>query len=123
MTLATGYEYAMRKIREFGGGHITSWGSMPCAGGSPWQCVNEVKYYRSGDERSLGRLRGLRATFRRLFLAFQDLTEEVTWKMGTACPEWPTSCQYWRGPEVREYVLTYSLTRANLHGCAYGLKN
>eukprot|EP00959_Pyramimonas_sp_CCMP1952_P359044 7517987-Pyramimonas_sp.AAC.1 len=37
---------------------ITLWISMPCAGGSKWQCVNETMYYRSGNEKALKKLRG-----------------------------------------------------------------
>ena len=39
MTTKSGYEYAMDKIREYEGCHISLWGSIPCTGGSPWQYV------------------------------------------------------------------------------------
>ena len=123
VTTAAGYEYAMSQIRSFGGGHITLWGSIPCARGSPRQYVNEVMYYRSGDGKSLRRLWVLRANFRKLFWAFRDLTDEVMKRMGAVCLEWPTPCRYWRDPQVREYLMNHSLIRDNPHGCAYGLEN
>ena len=123
MTTEFGYMYAISRIREHEGHHITLWGSMPCTGGSPWQYVNECMYYRNGDDKAIKRLRGLRTTFRKLFWAFRGLTDEVTQRGGTVCLEWPTPCQYWRDPQVREYLLKNNMIRANLHGCAYGLVN
>eukprot|EP00959_Pyramimonas_sp_CCMP1952_P038173 798846-Pyramimonas_sp.AAC.1 len=44
-----GLRLALSEIKTFKGKCIALWGSMPCAGGSPWQCVNEAHYFRTGN--------------------------------------------------------------------------
>eukprot|EP00959_Pyramimonas_sp_CCMP1952_P031798 667152-Pyramimonas_sp.AAC.1 len=44
VTTSAGLAFAARKTRDHRGFHITLWGPSPCAGGSPWQCANEVMH-------------------------------------------------------------------------------
>ena len=108
---------------EYSSRHIILWASIPCTGGSPWQYVNEAMYYRNGDQKALRRLKGHRTLFRKLFWTFRRLANEVLKLGGTVCTEWPTPCQYWRDPEVKKFMTENNMMKANLHGCAYGLKN
>eukprot|EP00959_Pyramimonas_sp_CCMP1952_P011698 245851-Pyramimonas_sp.AAC.1 len=44
-------------------------------------------------------------------------------RKGQICLEWPTPCRYWGDPHVKEFLDKYKMTKARLHGCAYGLEN
>eukprot|EP00959_Pyramimonas_sp_CCMP1952_P288658 6036523-Pyramimonas_sp.AAC.1 len=68
-----GLRIALNDINTFKGKHVTSWGSMPCTGGSPWQYVNEARYFRIGSHRAMRRLRGIRTDFRYLFWNFREI--------------------------------------------------
>ena len=122
MTTPAGLQYAMDHIRACTG-HITLWGSMPCTGGSPWQYINEKIYLRNNDVASLQKLQGHRTLFRKLFWSFMDLSKEVLKRGGIVCMEWPTPCQYWRDPQVVEFLQSFGFTKSKFHGCAYGLTN
>ena len=113
---------ALSDIKAFKGKHISLWSSIPCTGGSPWQYVNEAIFYRKGDVRSLRRLRGLRTDFRLFWWNFREIAEAVLAKGGTVCIEWPSSCQYWRDTQVREFLREHGFHKAVTHGCAFGLK-
>eukprot|EP00959_Pyramimonas_sp_CCMP1952_P108439 2267508-Pyramimonas_sp.AAC.1 len=67
-----GLKIALNDIATFKGKHITLWGSMPCTGGSPLQCVSEAHYFRTGNHRAMRRLLGIRTDFRYLFWNFRD---------------------------------------------------
>eukprot|EP00959_Pyramimonas_sp_CCMP1952_P232575 4860476-Pyramimonas_sp.AAC.1 len=90
---------ALNDINTFKGKHITLWGSMPCTGGSPWQYVNEARYFRVGNHRAMRRLRGIRPDFRHLFWNFREIARAVHKAGGIVCIEWPTLCKYWRDPQ------------------------
>eukprot|EP00959_Pyramimonas_sp_CCMP1952_P465665 9488721-Pyramimonas_sp.AAC.1 len=94
-----GRRLALNDIQKFRGQRITLWGSMPCAEGSPWQYVNKAHYFRTGNHRAMRRLRGIRTDFRYLFWNFREITRAVHKAGGTVCLEWPTQCNYWRGPQ------------------------
>eukprot|EP00959_Pyramimonas_sp_CCMP1952_P157035 3283975-Pyramimonas_sp.AAC.1 len=69
-----GRRLALNDIKTFKGQRITLWGgSMPCAGGSPWQYVNETHYFRAGSHMAMRRLRGIRTDFRYLFWNFREI--------------------------------------------------
>eukprot|EP00959_Pyramimonas_sp_CCMP1952_P250682 5239832-Pyramimonas_sp.AAC.1 len=40
-----GKHQALTDFRDFKGERILLWGSIPCAGGSPWQSVDEAHYF------------------------------------------------------------------------------
>eukprot|EP00959_Pyramimonas_sp_CCMP1952_P028252 592898-Pyramimonas_sp.AAC.1 len=86
-------------MKKFTGRHIALWGSMPCAGGSPWQCVNEAHYFRIGNHGAMRRLRGIRTDFRYLFWNVREIARVVHKAGGAVCLEWPTRCNYWRAPQ------------------------
>ena len=121
MTTESGYQYAYDKLMEHSSRHVTLWASIPCTGGSPWQYVNEAMYYRNGDKAALRRLKGHRTLLRKLFWAFRRRACEVL-KLGGTVFEWPTPCQYWRDPDVKNFMCENNMMKASLHGCAYGLK-
>eukprot|EP00959_Pyramimonas_sp_CCMP1952_P096503 2017171-Pyramimonas_sp.AAC.1 len=68
-----GRRLALNDIKTSKGKSITLWGSMPCAGGSPWQCANEAHHFRTGNHRAMRRLRGIRTDFRYLFWYFREI--------------------------------------------------
>eukprot|EP00959_Pyramimonas_sp_CCMP1952_P310260 6493333-Pyramimonas_sp.AAC.2 len=39
---------------------------------------------------------------------------------GTVCLERPTQCNYWRDPQVKEFMREFEFVKTALHGCAYG---
>eukprot|EP00959_Pyramimonas_sp_CCMP1952_P010435 218502-Pyramimonas_sp.AAC.1 len=41
---------------------------------------------------------------------------------GAVCLEWPTPCNYWRGPQVKEFIRELGFVKTTLHRCAHGLK-
>eukprot|EP00959_Pyramimonas_sp_CCMP1952_P201451 4212636-Pyramimonas_sp.AAC.1 len=41
-----GKSKSLPDIEEFKGKHLSLWGSIPCAGRSPWQCVKEARCFR-----------------------------------------------------------------------------
>eukprot|EP00959_Pyramimonas_sp_CCMP1952_P254410 5314074-Pyramimonas_sp.AAC.1 len=53
MTTDAGLACAAKKIDNYCGTRIMLCGSSPRAGGSPWQCVNEVMHCRSGGDKAL----------------------------------------------------------------------
>ena len=110
-------------IPEFESPAITLWASIPCTGGSSWQYINELFYYKTGNKKALKRLRGLRTLFRRLWLNFVIIAKEVIKTGGNICIEWPLRCLYWKDPHVNQFVEQCSLDSATGHGCAYGLKD
>eukprot|EP00959_Pyramimonas_sp_CCMP1952_P046452 970364-Pyramimonas_sp.AAC.1 len=99
-----GRRLALNHIKKFKGQHMTLWGSMPCAGGSPWQYVNEAHYVRTGNHRAMRGLRGIRTDFRYLFWNFREIARAVHKTGGAVCLEWPTQCNYWRDPQVKEFT-------------------
>eukprot|EP00959_Pyramimonas_sp_CCMP1952_P326134 6826565-Pyramimonas_sp.AAC.1 len=72
---------------------------MPCTGGSPWQYVNEANCFRTGNHRSMRRLRGIRTDSRYLFWNFLEIARAARKAGGVVCIEWPTQCNYWRDPQ------------------------
>eukprot|EP00959_Pyramimonas_sp_CCMP1952_P322137 6740691-Pyramimonas_sp.AAC.1 len=94
-----GLRIALNGINTFKGKHITLWGSMPGTGGSPWQYVNEAHYFRIGNHRATRRLRGIRTDLRYLFGNFREIARAARKAAGIVCIEWPTQCNYWRGPQ------------------------
>eukprot|EP00959_Pyramimonas_sp_CCMP1952_P303471 6350567-Pyramimonas_sp.AAC.1 len=72
-----GRRLALNDTKTFKGKRITLWGSMHCAGGSPWQYVNEAHYFRTGNHRAMRGLRGIRADFRYLVWNFREIARAV----------------------------------------------
>eukprot|EP00959_Pyramimonas_sp_CCMP1952_P108218 2262625-Pyramimonas_sp.AAC.1 len=118
-----GRRLALNDIKKFKGQHTILWGSTPCTGGSPWQCVNEAHYFRIGNHRATRRLRGIRTDFRPLFWHFREIARAVHKAGGAVCLEWPTQCNYWRGPQVKEFMRELGFVKTALHGRAYGLRD
>eukprot|EP00959_Pyramimonas_sp_CCMP1952_P344620 7217643-Pyramimonas_sp.AAC.1 len=85
---------ALADIKAFRGKRISLWGSIRCAAGSPWQCVNEVHYYSGGDHRSLRGFRGIWTDFRYLLWNFMKIARAVVETGGTVCIVWPSQCQW-----------------------------
>eukprot|EP00959_Pyramimonas_sp_CCMP1952_P180471 3773735-Pyramimonas_sp.AAC.1 len=118
-----GLRLALNDIIMFKGKRITLWGSMPCTGGSPWQYVNEAHYFRAGNLRAMRWLRGIRTVFRYLFWNFREIARAVHKAGGFVCIGWPTRCNYWRDPQVKDSMREFECVKTSLHGCAYGLKD
>eukprot|EP00959_Pyramimonas_sp_CCMP1952_P295397 6178453-Pyramimonas_sp.AAC.2 len=90
MRTEEGNNEALGDTREFQGKHMSLWASLPCAGGSPWQHVNEAYYFRRGDHRSLRRLRGIRTDVRYLFWNFREIARAVVDAGGIVRIGWPS---------------------------------
>eukprot|EP00959_Pyramimonas_sp_CCMP1952_P136645 2859607-Pyramimonas_sp.AAC.1 len=58
-----------------------------------------------------------------LFWVVRELAQEVSKREGQICLEWPTPCRYWHDPRIKELLIKHNMTKMQLHGCAYGLKN
>eukprot|EP00959_Pyramimonas_sp_CCMP1952_P199967 4182648-Pyramimonas_sp.AAC.1 len=110
-----GFRLALNDIRTFKGKHITLWGSMPCTGGPPWQCVNEAHYFRTGSHRAMRRLRGIRTDSRYLFWNFREIARAAHKTGGIVCIEWPAQCNYWRDPQVKESMRELEFVKTALH--------
>eukprot|EP00959_Pyramimonas_sp_CCMP1952_P236318 4938588-Pyramimonas_sp.AAC.1 len=80
-----GLRLALNDIKMFKGKRIALWGSMPCTGGPPWQCVNEAHCFRTGNHRAMRRLRGIRTDFRYLFWNFREIARAVHKAGGAVC--------------------------------------
>eukprot|EP00959_Pyramimonas_sp_CCMP1952_P113605 2374745-Pyramimonas_sp.AAC.1 len=118
-----GLRLALNGIKLFKGKHITSWGSMPCTRGSPWQYVNEAHHFRAGNHRAMRRLRGIRTDFIYLCWNFREIARAVHKAGGVVCIEWPTQCHFWRGPQVKDFMRELEFVKTALHGRAYGLND
>ena len=62
MTKSCNVDTVISTIRKYNKHSITLWSSIPCTGGSSWQYINEMIYYKTGNKKALKRLRGLRTT-------------------------------------------------------------
>eukprot|EP00959_Pyramimonas_sp_CCMP1952_P200160 4186255-Pyramimonas_sp.AAC.1 len=85
MRAEKGKHKSLRDIQEFQGKLVSLWASIPRAGGSPWQRVNEAHYFRRGDHRSFRRLRGIRTDFRCLFWNVREIARAVVDAGGKVC--------------------------------------
>ncbi len=122
MTTRDGLDKAMLDLVIWGGhGNIALWASIPCTGGSAWQYLNEVMYERTGNQRALRRLKGLRTIFAKLWTNFEILATAVIKREGVVVIEWPSSCRYWKDPRVQKFLRQHMFNKTHIHGCAYGL--
>eukprot|EP00959_Pyramimonas_sp_CCMP1952_P049096 1025545-Pyramimonas_sp.AAC.1 len=69
------------------------------------------------------RLRGIRTDFVYLFWNFREIARAVHKAGGAVCLEWPIQCNYWRDPQVKEFMREPEFVKTALHGCAYGLRD
>eukprot|EP00959_Pyramimonas_sp_CCMP1952_P201799 4219864-Pyramimonas_sp.AAC.1 len=68
-------------------------------------------------------LRGIGTYCRYLFWNFREIARAAHKAGGAVCIEWPTQCNYWRDPQVKEFMGEFQFVRTALHGCAYGLRD
>eukprot|EP00959_Pyramimonas_sp_CCMP1952_P242062 5060022-Pyramimonas_sp.AAC.1 len=64
------------------------------------------------------RLRGIRTDWN-----FREIARAAHKAGGIVCLEWPSQCNYWRDPQVNEFMRELEFVKTALHGCAYGLRD
>ena len=55
--------------------------------------------------------------------AFVIVAEETLRHGGKIAFEWPTGCTYWQLSAVQNFMMQHGMVKANLDGCAMGLKS
>ena len=96
---------------------VVLWGSIPCTGGSPWQCAN--RKFPGYESRMTNHI----MLWKDLWNNFVTLAGLVRAKNGSINLEWPKGCRYWRFPKVQEFLKEFNMIQTEIHGCAVGLKS
>ena len=60
---------------------------------------------------------------RRLWQAFVHVATEAQKRGVTVIIEWPQTCDYWRDPQVVEFMQRFSYTSAIVAGCMVNLRS
>eukprot|EP00959_Pyramimonas_sp_CCMP1952_P363307 7607916-Pyramimonas_sp.AAC.2 len=68
------------------------------------------------------RPRGIRTDFRYLFWNFREVARAAHKAGGVVCIEWPTQCNYFRDPQVKDLMRELEFVKTALHGCAHRIK-
>ena len=99
---------------------ILLWGSIPCTGGSPWTRYNLRKYPQTFP----ARLRHLRAQWRKMVHNFYKVSEVICQRNGHWALEWPSKCEYWDSPFVKDFLRRQNgnVYEATACGCAFDLR-
>ncbi len=93
------------------------WSSIPCVGG----CRYNVDINSKKSPEAYEKFQEQRRIYRELWATFSDSARAVRRSGGKICIEWPKSCQYWKQPEVVQFIRDYGLKIAEVHGCSLGL--
>ena len=107
MSTPAGLKFALAAARgaRRDGKRVDLWGSIPCTGGCPFQRLNAKR-----GPSTRRKIAAHRALFRLLFANYAILAGEVIKYGGTVALEWPTGCDYWRDPQVEEFVALHNLS-------------
>ena len=88
---------------------------MPCAGGSPWQYLNNKKPGVAAKVRKHWKL------FRELWNVFVEVADKGLEAGGEVIIEWPSGCRYWRWDFVISFLKRHGLCYTDIDGCSLGL--
>ena len=79
-------------------GEVLLYASLPCAGGSPWGCINRLT--DSGAER----IEQQQKDFTKLFKSLQKLIHEIDGPHLSIAFELSKNCKYWKWPMVQSFL-------------------
>jgi hypothetical protein len=88
------------------------WSAMPCAGRSPSQRLN--KALGIGAEKPDARWKD----FYILWGNFEIAAEEIIGIGGVIAIEWPEMNEYWKQPDVIQFLKKFDFDNSIFHGCA-----